>query len=88
MNIWLQIYSNPMLHLAISRGGELKAITVSKDLTKGVHLIIMGGRGNNLDREPNYKIENDIDNTGKKSTHTNVGFVGLLEHHNRPHMKK
>jgi hypothetical protein len=46
----------------------------------------MGGPGNSLDRGQNNKTENNIDNTAKNGTHTSVGFVGLLKHHNRPHM--
>jgi hypothetical protein len=64
--------------------GELKEL--SKDLTKDDHVIIVGGPGNSLGRDLNYKIENDINSIAKNSTHTNVGFVGLLERHERPHM--
>jgi hypothetical protein len=66
--------------------GELKEL--SKDFTKEDHVIIVGGPGNSLDRDLNYKIENDINSIAKNSTHTNVGFVGLLERHDRPHMNK
>jgi hypothetical protein len=48
----------------------------------------VGGQGNSLDRDLNYKTENDINCIAKHSTHTNVGFVGLLERHDRPHMNK
>jgi hypothetical protein len=65
---------------------ELK--TLSKDLTKDDHVIIVGGPGNSLDRDLNYKTENDMDNIAKNSIHTNAGFVGLLDHHDRPHMSK
>ncbi|KDR16343.1 hypothetical protein L798_10058 [Zootermopsis nevadensis] len=66
--------------------GELE--TRSKDFTKDDHVIIVGGPGNSLDRDLNYKIENDMDNIARNSLHTNVGFVGLLECHDRPHMSK
>jgi hypothetical protein len=66
--------------------GELKAL--SKDFTKDDHVIIVGGPGNSLDRDLNYKIESDIDDIAKNSKHTNVGFVGLLERHDRPHMSR
>jgi hypothetical protein len=66
--------------------GELK--TLSKDLTKDDHVIIVGGPGNSLNRDLNYNSENDMDNIAKNSIHTNVGFVGLLDHHDRPHMSK
>jgi hypothetical protein len=66
--------------------GELKKL--SKDLTKNDHVIIVGGPGNSLDRDLNDKIENDMDNIAKNSTHTNVGFVGLLDCHDRPHVSK
>jgi hypothetical protein len=66
--------------------GELKALT--KDLTKDDHVIIVGEPGNSLDRDLNCKIENDMDNTAKNSIHTNVGFIGLLDHHDRPHISK
>jgi hypothetical protein len=55
--------------------GELKAL--SKDLTKDDHVIIVGGPGNSLGRDLNYKTENDMDNIANNSIHTNVGFVGL-----------
>jgi hypothetical protein len=64
--------------------GEHK--TLSKDLIKNDHVIIVGGPG--LDRDLNCKIENDMDNIAKNSIRTNVGFVGLLHHHNSPHVSK
>jgi hypothetical protein len=48
----------------------------------------VGGPGNSLDGDLNYKIEHDEDNIAKKSIHTSVGFVGLLEHHDWPRMSK
>jgi hypothetical protein len=48
--------------------GELKAPD---------HVIIVGGSGNSLDSDLNYRNENDIDNITKNSTPTNIGFVGL-----------
>jgi hypothetical protein len=70
----------------VSIVGELKA--PSKDLTKDDHVTVVRGPGNSLDRDLNYNIENDMDNIAKNSIHTNVGFVGLLGHHDRPHMSK
>jgi hypothetical protein len=66
--------------------GELEAL--NKDFTKDDYVIIVGGPGNNLDRDPNYKAGNDIDNITKNSTHTIDGFAGLLGHHDRPHISK
>jgi hypothetical protein len=66
--------------------GELKAL--SKDFSKDDAVIIVGGPGNSLGRDPNYNTENDVDNIAKSSTHTSVGFVGLLELHDRPYMSK
>jgi hypothetical protein len=66
--------------------GELKAL--SKDFIKDDYVIIVGAPGNILDRDPNYKTENDIDNITKNSTHTIDGFAGLLEYHDRPHISK
>jgi hypothetical protein len=63
--------------------GELKAL--SKDLTKDDHV---EGPGNSLDRDLNWKIGNDMDNTAKNSIHTNAGFVGLIERPDRPHRSK
>jgi hypothetical protein len=66
--------------------GELKAL--SKHLTNDDHVIIVGGPGNSLDRDLNYKIENDMDDIAKNSIHTNVGFVGRLDRRERLHMSK
>jgi hypothetical protein len=66
--------------------GELK--TLRKDLTKDDQVIIVGGPGNSLDRDLNDKIENSMDNIAENSNHTNVGFVGLFDRHDRPHMSK
>jgi hypothetical protein len=71
-----------MLHLAMLWGN----LSRSKDFTKDGNVIIVGGPGNSLDRDLNYKTENEINSIAKNSTHTSVGFVGLLEHHDRPHM--
>jgi hypothetical protein len=66
--------------------GELKAL--SKDFTKDDHVIIVAEPGNSLDGDLNHRIEIDIDNIAKNSIHTNIGFVSLPEHHDRPHMSK
>jgi hypothetical protein len=78
-----------ILKLNAMPGNAVEKLTSpSKVFTKDDHVITMGGPGNSLDRGQNYKTENNIHNTAKNSTHTSVGFVGLLKHHNRPHMSK
>jgi hypothetical protein len=57
-------------------------------LIKDDHVIIVGEPGNGLDRDLNYKIENDLDNIAKNSIHTSLGFAGLLGHHDKPYMSK
>jgi hypothetical protein len=46
----------------------------------------VGAPGNRLDRDLNYQVKEDLDNIVKTSRHTNVGFVGLLEQRDWPHM--
>jgi hypothetical protein len=66
--------------------GDLRLM--SENLTKEDHVIIVGGPSSNLERDLNYQIEKDLDNSAKTSRHTNVGFVGLLRRHDRPHMNR
>jgi hypothetical protein len=47
-------------------------------------LLIVGGPGNSLDRNLNYKIEKDICDIAQKTSSTNVKFVGLLWWHDKP----
>jgi hypothetical protein len=68
-------------------GDVVENKTLSKDLTKDVNVIITEGPENILDRDPNYKVENDT-HIAKNNIHTNISFVGLLERHDRPHMSK
>jgi hypothetical protein len=56
--------------------GDLK--TLSSDLTKEDHEIIVGGPDISLERDFSYQIEEDLDNIAKNSRHSNVGFIGLL----------
>jgi hypothetical protein len=65
---------------------DLKAL--SKDMTKDDHIIIVGGPGNSLDLDRNYQIGKDLSNIANDSINTNVGFVGLLQRHNKPHMSR
>jgi hypothetical protein len=58
--------------------------TLSKDMMKDDHVIIKGGPDNSLDMDSNYQIEKDFNNTANDSINTNVGFVGLLERHDKP----
>jgi hypothetical protein len=65
-------------------GDVVDLTTLSKDLTKD-NVIIVGGPGNSLERDLNYQIEKDLDNTAKNSSHTNVVSAGILGRHDRPH---
>jgi trans-2-enoyl-CoA reductase len=62
--------------------------TSSKDMTMDDHVIIVGGPGNSLDIDSNYQIEKDLNSITNDSINTNVRFVGLLEHHDKPHMNR
>jgi hypothetical protein len=46
------------------------------------HVITVGGSGNSLDSDLNYRTEIDTDNIAENSIHTNTGFVGHPECHN------
>jgi hypothetical protein len=39
------------------------------------HVITVGGPGNSLDSDLNYRIEIDIDNIAKNSIHTSIGLL-------------
>jgi hypothetical protein len=47
-----------------------------------------GGPGNSLDLDRNYQIGKDLSNIVNDSINTNVGFVGLLQRHDKPHMSR
>jgi hypothetical protein len=57
-------------------------------MTKDDHVIIVGGQGNSLDLDRNCQIEKDLSSIANDSINTNVGFVGLLQRHDKPHMSR
>jgi hypothetical protein len=59
---------------------------LGKDLTKQDHIIIVGGPGNNLDRDYYYPIEKDVNFIAERTVHTNVGFVNLFQRQAKPWM--
>jgi hypothetical protein len=46
----------------------------------------VGGPGNNLQRNYHYSIENDLNFIAERTSNTSVGFVNLLERHDKPWM--
>jgi hypothetical protein len=49
---------------------------------------LVGGPGNSLDLDRNCQIGKDSSNIANDSINTNVGFVGLLQCHDKPHMSR
>jgi hypothetical protein len=50
---------------------------LGKGLTKKDHIVIVGGPGNNLERNHHYSIERDLNFIARRTDHT-VRFVNLL----------
>lgn len=62
-----------------------------KGLTKGYskddQVVIIGGGGNSIDRDPSYSIEADLDSISENSKHTNVNFVELFHRYDKPSLR-
>jgi hypothetical protein len=61
---------------------------LGKNFTKQDHIVIVGGPENSLDRNYNYSREKDINFTADRTANTNMGFVNLLQGHDKPWMNR
>lgn len=55
-----------------------------QDFDKEDQVLIVGGAGNSLAKDRNYDIRGDLDAIGVATAHTSVGFVEVLQRHDRP----
>lgn len=60
--------------------------SLCKDFTKEDAVVIVGGAGNSIDRDPDYSIESDLVKIVSATRHTDVRLVSVLERHDRPHL--
>lgn len=60
--------------------------SLCKDFTKEDTVVIVGGPGNSIDRDPGYNIECDLAKIESATRHTSVEFVSVLRRHDRPHL--
>jgi hypothetical protein len=52
-------------------------------LTKGGHIVIVGGPGNSQGRTYHYSFEKDVDFMAKRMRNTDVRFVNLFKRHGK-----
>ena len=60
---------------------------LTKGFSKEDHVVVIGGSGNSLDRDPNYTIGQDLENISKASKHTNVNFIELFLRYDKPSLQ-
>jgi len=52
-------------------------------LTKGDHIIIVGGPGNSQDINYRYSVEKDVDFMAERTRNIDVRFVNLFKRHSK-----
>lgn len=60
--------------------------SLCRDFTKEDAVVIVGGAGNSIDRDPDYSIESDLVKIVSATRHTDVRLVSVLGRHDRPHL--
>lgn len=60
---------------------------LSKGFSKDDHIVIVGGGGNSLDRDPSFDIEQDLRSISSSSSHTNINFVELFHRYDKPSLR-